>query len=245
MATSKYQWSSILAEENILDTPKMFFGKYLCRAHFNVSAARLIYGVSDLNLKDFKAFVVNRNRTDPEKDGTVYRRRESDLVPADPKKLYAIYQACKHFKDRIKVRVEGGNLHIYAITEEILASFFSYALDTLGTNLVTIHRPASLAAELRLLENVIFVKEVKYDYKVLIREGKYDVNTKIQVANYLNTFGLDTIYVPPNLVTRLTSNHPYVYGYFYTNDPDVVTFIQLIYPTLLGKIYKLEETPDK
>lgn len=110
---------------------------------------------------------------------------------------------------------------------------------------MSIHRPAGLAAELRLLEHVIFVKGSKYDYKVFVREGKYDTSTKIQVANYLNTLSPDTIYIPPNLATRLSSSHPYVYGYFYTNDPDVVTFIQIIYPTLLGKIYKLEETPDK
>lgn len=107
MVTSKYQLSEFIDSKDIFDTSKMFFGKYLCRIEFNLSAARLLYDIKDMSLSQFTAFLRNRESVFKTASGNVYCRRESDMSFVDATKLFCINEIIHNGADNVKVIIRG------------------------------------------------------------------------------------------------------------------------------------------
>ena len=243
MVTYRCPLSEVVDPKNIFDTSKMFFGKFLCRIEFNLPAARLLYDIKDMTYSQLTLFLQNRSSIYKTANGNGYCRRESDISIADSTTLFCINEFIRSNEENVKVIIRGANVRVYLTTTTELELFVDSTADLLKGKFLSVHKPANESAELLLKNNVIFVRNPKFDYKVIVREGKYNIESKHRVAEYLLT--VDGVYLTPHFTSLITNNHPYLYGGFFVNDPGVTLFTTLIEPTFVNKIYKLEKLHNK
>ena len=245
MDTFKYQPNDVLGEKNIFDTTKMFFGKYLCRVEFSHTAARLLYDIGDMSYCEFSKFIRDRNAVLKTASKNKYCRRESDLATADAAKLYCINEMlCRH-SDQAKIVIRGTNVRAYLSTVGELECFVHCSAGILAEQFISIYRPKDEESTALLQNNVIFVNNPKYNYKITIHEGKYNVELKHRIAEYLMTADPGNVYLTPRFSELLANENPYVYGSFFANDPAIALFATIIEPKFINKIYRLKETSNK
>ena len=237
--------SDVIDPKNIFDTTKMFFGKYLCRIEFNLAAARLLYDIEDMTFDALTSFLNNRTSVFKTDSGNVYCRRESDTSVADAAKLYSITEIVKRYKNKIKLIIRGANVRLYLETIDELIAFIDHTRDFLSGEFLSAFVPKNEEAEALLKSNVIFVPHPKYQYKVTVREGKYNIESKQRLAQYLGTADPTNVHITPHFSELLANEKPYVYGSFFVNDLGITLFATLIDPTFINKIYKLEDPHNK
>lgn len=140
----------------------------------------------------------------------------------------------------LKFRIERSTCNVYSDDETALRAFHDSLPGTIRRKLVEISGPRDDAHRKLLDEGCITGTASKgYSYKILIREGRYDVASKHAIINYLDSLG-DMVTVPPTLKTSLYSTYPYARGgYILSNDATITTAIELISPGSVGKVYKI------
>jgi hypothetical protein len=245
MDLSKSQWANWLPESAITDTPRKFYSKYYYRAEFVISGA---YFMRYIKLSEpfelFESYVIKQQEKDkksPWKDawgGALVK----DRAQANAAWLYDLHHACLKHKGHIRTRIEGNRFRVFTTTKDDLLDIFAQCPIAVKSCLRTISQPASLTAIEKLDDNVIYLKsEPKYKYRVTVREGKYDPAVKQQIVNYCDNF-IDDIYLTTGFREMLTrNNRMWVSGYFHVNDLESLTFLALISPRFVNKIYKLEQ----
>jgi hypothetical protein len=94
-------------------------------------------------------------------------------------------------------------------------------------------------ADILLTGAIIVRKSSNYQYKVIIRDGRYPVEIKRQVLTYLENLG-DQIRITPKCRDMLASPYVHCWGvFFYTNDPELTIMLRLFDPNLVGNIHQL------
>lgn len=170
--------------------------------------------------------------------GWVTKQRQlSRLHQAEAEKLNYFKDVIEKNKDKIKARVEEPHLSIYSNDQHLL---FQIA-KTYKTDILEVHRPANAQAVAVLDKGEIIVKnKTEYDYKVMFREsGQFDTATRLQVYNFLVSQG-NTVKLTKSCEKNLKHrNYWFTQTYFYTNDPDILTFLNIIAPGAITGIYKL------
>ena len=85
-----------------------------------------------------------------------------------------------------------------------------------------------------------------YSHKVILRDGKYSQEIKESILNYLESLGDEIVKVPQSLSAILSKSSSYIWnGYFYTNEPNIVSFLNLMDPNLVLNIHELVVLPHK
>jgi hypothetical protein len=119
--------------------------------------------------------------------------------------------------------------------------------DLLPSNPIThIYGPKDQEQE-ELLNNGAILKrsESKFTHKVILRDGRYPTEIKRSLLNYLDNLG-DDASVSKGCRRMLQSNYTHTWGvWFYINDPSVVTFINLMDPTIVSNIHTLVSVSNK
>jgi len=83
-------------------------------------------------------------------------------------------------------------------------------------------------------------KGIAHRYKVLLRDGNYDLAAKRNIWTQLHAYG-DEVRVPESTFRLLHSGFSGIWGaYFYTNDLGIATMLALIEPRIVGKIHPIE-----
>ena len=246
MAIFKYQLSDFVDEKNIFNTSKMFFSSYLCRVEFNLPAARLMYDIQSMSLYEFAEYVTCRDSIFKTAGKRGYCRRESDISIVDVAKLYCVNKLCQKGSNRVKLIIRGSTVRVYITTVDELACFLHCTANIISReSFRSIYRPKNEAAEEKLKNNVIFVDHLKFQYKVVTHEGKYNTLSKARLYSYLTTVDPGNVYLTPHFVEMLKNDQSYLYGTFFVNDPQITLFATLIEPTFINKIYKLEDSRNK
>ena len=243
-------------DKNILDTSKMFFGKFLFKAELGVNGA---YWINSLLLSkkrchrkyrdnkfEFLTWIEERKRwaTESEIKWSWGGNRTDTDATLDGELMYSYYEAVKPSLGAIKIRIEGNRFHIFTKTAQEMIDILD-RLPHCEDFLKTITRPANAAAAALLENNIILVENPKYQYKVLIKEGKYDRVVREQLLKYLDNFPTD-VHLPAGLRYKLESQtYDYLENYYYINDISILTFLAMISPKFVNKIYKLEPMPAK
>lgn len=161
--------------------------------------------------------------------------------------LEYLYRMITANKPRIKVRIEEPYVEIYAEDEQTVLDIIS-KMPKRNQRIMEIHWPGSRTESLQRGE-IFMPKIVDYDYQVTLRTILLSTSKRQQVYDYLSGLG-DLVKMTPRLADSLTrpkfthSDNMWIYQcYFYTNDPSICTFLNLIEPHLMGKILKIAR-PD-
>jgi hypothetical protein len=108
------------------------------------------------------------------------------------------------------------------------------------SNVEEINGPVNEAEAGILLSGAIIKRNPsEYQYKVVLRDGRYRVEAKQQVLTYLENLG-DQIKITPKCQEMLSRPYPSCWGvFFYTNDLGVATMLRLIDPDIVGNIHEI------
>jgi hypothetical protein len=147
---------------------------------------------------------------------------------------------CQHIPNT-RMRIEEPYIQIYAESEKILIKIVEDYFKGLTDYIKSITGPANdEQAEILNSGAILRKKNIGYTHKVLIKDGKYDVATKDSILNYLNNLGTDIIKLPESGVHMLNKPSSYIWNlYFYTNDPSILTFLNIMHPGLISNIHEL------
>ena len=247
MDLSKSQWSKWVSEKHVLDTPRKFYSKYYYRAEFVMPGAYFMRYIKPSETFDtFAAYVDKQKKKDKSQTSWATSAWESalekDKAQANAAWIYDMYQACLKHKGHIQTRIEGNRFRIFTATMDELLDIFEQCPLAVKSCLVNISQPASMTAVVNLDNDVIYLKTPpKYKYRVTVREGKYDPTVKQQIANYCDNF-IGDIHLTKHFKHMLTvSNKQWICGYFHVNNLETLTFLKLISPRFVNKIYRLEQ----
>lgn len=147
-----------------------------------------------------------------------------------------VRQVMETYKDRVKFRTEGDSLQIYAETEQDLVEVSVAINYDIGMELLC--SPIS-GTEEALRNGHVFMKKINHKYKIVLRDGVYDVGIKRSILAQLTQ--REDVKIPENLRRELLKSYPALWGaYFYSNDESIVTMLSLISPGIVGKIHTID-----
>jgi len=153
-----------------------------------------------------------------------------------------LLHAVRELKDNnpnVRMRVEEPEIQFYAETETELKSLANQLAAKYNAVLLSMSGPAS-ADTVELLKTGVIIrkKEFGYKYKIVLRDGRCEVETKQQILNYLENMGTDEVKVSPGTERMLNSKYNGFWGvWFYANDEKVTTFLELILPGCVLNIH--------
>lgn len=144
-----------------------------------------------------------------------------------------------------KFRVEFPFINLYFELKEDMVSFIDDMDAASFSNFLHEISLPNQQTENLLTEDTIIVKRIdeKYKFKVTINGGvitKNQFEQRQNLLSYLYSLG-DQIYKANFSSTRSLSSYNYYYSptYFYCTDEKILVFLQLAYPGLIGKTFKV------
>lgn len=252
MDLSKSQWHSYTANENIFATAKMFYGKYLFKAEVEIPGAFYLRYAKG---KTFDAFVemmkVNRLRRKEMLNDSIgvfryWRDKGSTLDNAVDRHLYDTYTFIASKKGIAKHKIEQNTLHYYATTPEELKEFLDLMQWPIHATINKIFAPADTASMVQLEQEIIFVKrDPPLPYRVYVSSERFDAQTKTNILNYLNNFPEDVMLTKSLARGLADPRYLWISGYFNVKDLSTLTFLKMISPKFVKKIFKLEKAVNK
>ena len=164
-------------------------------------------------------------------------KQQQDLSKVDIGLLESVRSIKLLFSGQIKTRVEEPKIQFYASSESVL-KLIAQELDN-SICIESVTGPDSNAEQLLESGVIISKNPVDYDYKFIIRDGRYSQESKQQLLAYLDS--LDSVVrITPWCKDMLNRPYPSLWSvYFYSKDPDIATFISLIDPRLISNIHKI------
>lgn len=233
-------WNKLNPDIQFQDTVKLYFNRYLYRLVIHADGGRLV------NSSDNSLELALVTRMSMEK---MYNRsgwwgvRANQITKVNLKLLESIRLIKNKISD-IKIRVEEPSIQFYANSEDVLKQIVKLLH---STDCIThINSPAANTEQLLFSNAILKKSSTDYNFKVILKDGKYSTDIKQQILNYLENLG-DVVKLSKSNKNMLAGiNHPHIWGvWFYTNDVDIVTFIRLIAPESILNIHKLVAMPDK
>jgi hypothetical protein len=88
-------------------------------------------------------------------------------------------------------------------------------------------------------DKIIMVNPTEYRYKVFIREGFRQTQSRQNLARYLETIRSE-VKISDKMLQGMLSNYKYFHNcYFYVNDPKIVSMIALVAPSLVKRVQEV------
>jgi hypothetical protein len=226
---------------NIIHEPtrKQYFGKYLYRLTFKAYGGRCIHDTHNVTIEG--SLEDRKSRDKLYNNSGWWGIRHTNLDSASTEQLAILRSIKNGYGNNIRFRVEEPNVQIYADSEQTLRDIAERFNSELQLLIVAIGMPESESHAAALLDDkIIYAVDNGFNYKVFLRSGTYPVESQHQLAEYLQTVGPD-ISISKTTIKHLQNGASYLWGtcFFYTNDPSVVTMVNLICPGIVGKIHEL------
>lgn len=235
-------WTQLNPNISFGHTQKQYFSRYLYKVVLYAPGGRLI----DHKCSSMSAALEHRKQRN-----TIYnyggswrdRYDSQSLREVDCDLLDTLRQVKSEFGSDVRLRIDEPNVQIYADSEDMLKKVISRFKPSQLQHVTSITYPANDEIAKILKTGAILVKkESEYSHKVVLRDGRYSPELKLQVLNYLD--GLDDLVkVSTGSRNMLTKPYPSMWGvFFYTNDPNITSFLSLISPQMVLNIHKLVAT---
>jgi hypothetical protein len=111
----------------------------------------------------------------------------------------------------------------------------------------SISGPADQAAESVLNAGAIIRKENNgYRYKIILKDGRYTAEIKQNLLAYLENQGPEQVQISSSARVMLSKSTGYVWNlYFYSNDVNTITFLNLISPGIVSNYHELVVLSNK
>ena len=239
------KWIQFNPKITVEQTTKKYFGKYLFKIVVYCPAGRLIDSKGSMN----DALIHRREVHKSINYGGYWgNRNNKNLDKADVEFLEVLRELRNNDLLGIKLRVEEPSVQIYAESEEKLYEIVTKYFSHLQNNYITaIAGPVDKNAEDILNSGAIIrKKDVGYTHKIIIRDGRYGTDLKQNLLVYLESMGPEIAKVSKSGTELLRKSSGYIWNlYVYTNDPSIVTFLNLIDPNLVLNCHQLIVKPHK
>lgn len=218
-------------------TVKKFYGKFLYKIVVYCPAGKLVDGKGAMPalLEHRKSVYKHINQS-----GWWGHRQNRDLENADIFLLDTL-RTIRKTSSSIKLRVEEPRVQIYATTEDELVNLVIDHLQPFVKNIESIAGPSNEeAAEVLNSGAIIRKTDNGYSHKVILRDGRYSVEIKEAIIQYLSGLQLEQVGITDSCREMFIKPNSYLWNcYFYTNDPSITTFLNLISPGIVSNIHKL------
>ena len=230
-------WIRCNPKVTVEHTVKKFYGKFLYKIVVYCPAGRLIDSKDPMEqaLEHRKSIYKHINQS-----GWWGHRHNRDLALADVPLLETL-RGIRRSQSGIKLRVEEPRIQIYAETEDELVNLVLDHLQPFVKNIESVAGPANEAAAEVLNSGAIIRKtDNGYTHKVILRDGRYGSEVKETILQYLDSLQIEIAGVPKSCREMFVKSTSYVWNcYFYTNDPSVTTFLNLMQPGIVSNIHEL------
>jgi hypothetical protein len=236
-------WTQFNSEVTIKPVTKKYFSLYLYKLSVYAPAGRVI----EKNWQNIDEALARRKEIADRNIhwGGSWFRAGSSTNGADPVFL-SLLGRLRHETENVRFRIEEPYVSIYAQSEQELKDLVTNNFNSDQLKYIRdVFGPTSADAELALNSGAIIRKqESGYKYKVIIRDGKYSQEVKEALYNYLMNSGETSL--SKGCQEQLIKSFSYIWNvFFYTNDPDIVHFINLIAPNSIANIHELIILADK
>lgn len=232
-------WIRCNPKVTVEHTVKKFYGKFLYKIVLYCPAGRLIDSKHAMpgELERRKNIYKHVNQS-----GWWGHRQNRDLDRADVMLLETMRTIRRNSSNAgIKLRVEEPRIQIYAATEEELVNLVLDHLQPYVKYIEAITGPAN-EQDVEILNSGAIIRKTDngYTHKVILRDGRYGAEVKEAVLSYLDNLQIEVTGVPKSCREMFTKSTSYVWNcYFYTNDPSVTTFLNLIQPGIVSNCHEL------
>jgi hypothetical protein len=230
-------WTRCSPNITVEHTTKKYYNKYLYKIVVYCPAGRLVdaKGPMDKELEYRKSIYKHINQS-----GWWGHRHNRDLDKADIQLLNTL-RTIRKTVSNVKLRVEEPRVQIYAATEDELVNLVIDHLQPFVKTIESISGPANdKAAEILNSGAIIRKTDNGYTHKVLLRDGRYSVEVKEAILQYLENLTIENAGIPESCRGMFTKSSSYVWNcYFYTNDPGVTTFLNLMSPGIVSNCHEL------
>lgn len=230
-------WTQSNPKIKVDHTTKKYFNRYLYKLVVYAPGGRLVDTRGDLDT----ALEHRRQLTRHVNVGYWGYRHNKELEKADIEFLSVLRDIRRDRSLNVKLRVEEPHVQIYAAEEATLINLVKQRFSNYSHYLELVTAPADDEAEAVLNSGAIIrKKDVGYTYKVILRDGRYDANTKLNLLTYLKGCGVEQVGVSPTCEDMLSKSSSFIWNcYFHTNDLAILTFINLISPGIVSNYHEL------
>ena len=221
-------------------TAKKYFGKYLYKIVVYAPAGRLIDSKESIEtaLAHRMSIVKNINHGGYWGYGN---RSSKNLESADIGFLTLLRDLRTDKSLDIRLRVEEPRIQIYADNEKTLTDLANDQLKPYAKYLESVSGPEDSKAEIALNSGAILrKKDIGYKYKIIIKDGRYTQDTKKTILNYVLNIGPETVKLPQSGLYMLQKSTGFIWNlYLYSNDLNILTFLNLIQPGMVINYHEL------
>ena len=231
-------WKNLVPNIEVLPTQKIFYKQYLYKLELVAHGGQSInskYSVAEsLNVRERSYRAINYG-------GSWAVRMCHSLAKSNVEWL----EYLKAFKASVnfdcKIRIEEPRIQIYANSEDELVDLVTNKLQSFVTNIEEISGPATdEAAEILNSGAIIRKTHNGYTHKVILRDGRYGPEIKEAILQYLDNLNIEMVNMSKSCRSMLSKSSSYIWNcYFYTNDPSIAMFLNLIQPGLVSNIHEL------
>jgi hypothetical protein len=235
-------WSNFRIQQ--VSSDKLFFKKYHFKMEITVSLAAFLRSKNgELTEQKVRGFVTAFRNISYNYGGSwkyfagSHATSIAESKSTDVSEIIDIGNIIRAVPD-LKYTVLDSSIHMFSDSEQELydiASKIHKKVGRLGQYAaIWTPDPSTLTAIEEGYE--ILSRDPGYTHKVVLREKRIGIETKLQIYNYLTSLG-NQIKISKSVERMFKSRGSYLYaGWFRTNDPSIATFLELISPGIIQKI---------
>lgn len=238
-------WIQCNPKTTVEHTTKKYFGQFLYKLVVYCPAGRLIDGKSNMSDELAHRRLISKNVN---YGGWWGNRLNKDLDNADVDFLNVMREIRLDRGLGLKLRVEEPMIQIYAKSDADLQNLVNAHFSNNQRQYVrSIFGPKDAEAEHVLNSGAIIRREENgYRYKVILKDGRYSPAIKHSLLNYLDNQGPEQVQLSKTAREMLNKTTSFVWNlYFYSNDVNVITFLNLISPGIVSNYHELVVLDNK
>jgi len=229
-------WLNLNSDVKFKNTKKQFWGQYLWRLEAQANCANVAHHDDPhLSVKTLKYQMINRSNYGGSWRDPYWHSYTGKYENVDYDLLRSIKNIKQSFATTVKTRIEDCSVQFYAASENDLKLVAKMLSTGDCVQAVTGPQPGT---EQLLSSDKIIAPKIAYQYKVILRDGQYNVPLKQQMLNLLES--QPDVKITAGLRHNLKRPYPAMWGvFFYTNDLGIVTMLSLMSPGIVGKIHEV------
>lgn len=225
-------WTALNPSIQIQNTKKLMHSQYMYRlCLIAVGSSLLRYPENlDESIDQYNARVYSyggswrAKRTLTVEDIELLRLIKSVIYPDNNARL------------EVKTRIEDPYIQFYACDASTLTDLAMRMRKGTNAHFESFMRPENEESSQLLSQGfVLKKKKLEWPYRLLIRDGRYNYESKQNLKNYLQQLG-DEIKAPRNLWEQLDKGGWIWGGYVYLKDKQVATMLSMIDAHMIGRI---------
>jgi hypothetical protein len=226
-------WTALNPNIQLLNTKKLMHGQYMYRM------SMLSFGSSLLRDPTYLSESIERYNARVYSYGGSWRQKRQ-LTQKDIELLHLIKSAIAPDFDQIpvdiKTRIEDPYIQFYSSNINTLKDLAQKLKYGDNSHFETIMQPENAESEVLVKQGyVLKKKKIEWPYRLIIRDGRYNVEAKQNLKNYLELLA-DEIKAPQSLWDQLDKGGWIWGGYIYLKDKQIATMLSMIDANMIGRV---------